>query len=94
MINELVSNAFKHAFPVGSGQVRVEASLNGEHLTFTVADNGVGFAGPSGMGTDGHMGMRVISSLATQLDGTIEYRTRNGTEAVFTQIPFKDTVTL
>jgi NO-binding membrane sensor protein with MHYT domain/two-component sensor histidine kinase len=94
MINELVSNAFKHAFPVGSGQVRVEASLNGAYLTFTVADNGVGFAGPTGTGKDGHVGMRVISSLAAQLDGTIEFRTRNGTEAVFTQIPLKDSVTL
>ncbi len=94
MINELVSNAFKHAFPAGSGQVRVEASLNGVHLTFTVADNGVGFAGPSSTGKDGHMGMRVISSLAAQLDGSIEYRVRNGTEAVFTQVPLRDTVTL
>lgn len=93
MINELVSNAFKHAFPVGSGQVKVEASLDGEHLTFTVADNGVGFAGPS-VGNESHMGMRVISSLAAQLDGRIEYRTRNGTEAVFTQTPFRDKVTL
>ncbi len=94
MINELVSNAFKHAFPVGSGQVRVVASLKGEHLTFTVADNGIGFAGPSTMGKDGHMGMRVISSLAAQLDGTIEYRNRNGTEAVFSQVPIRDAVTL
>lgn len=94
MINELVSNAFKHAFPVGSGQVRVEASRHGEHLTFTVADNGVGFAGPSSPGKEGHMGMRVINALAVQLEGRMEYRTRNGTEAVFTQVPLRDTVTL
>jgi two-component sensor histidine kinase len=40
------------------------------------------------------MGMRVINALAAQLEGRMEYRTRNGTEAVFTQVPLRDTVTL
>lgn len=93
MINELVSNAFKHAFPVGSGQVRVEASLIDGYLTFSVTDNGIGLHGPSGAKSDGRIGMTVIGSLAAQLDGVMEYRVCNGTEAVFTAVPAKETMT-
>jgi two-component sensor histidine kinase len=70
IVNEVVSNAFKHAFPdgrAGSVTVALERPLEGDEAVLTIADNGVGMAetpsGGQGLGT------RLIAGLAQQLDG-------------------------
>lgn len=68
IVNEVVSNAFKHAFPDGrKGQVVVslERPLNGNEAMLVIADNGVGMSetpsGGQGLGT------RLIAALVAQL---------------------------
>ncbi len=74
ILNELVTNAFKHAFPNGkSGLVRVGfRKIGGGEILLSVKDNGVGL--PEGFRFDVErqsLGMLVVSVLAKQLDGTI-----------------------
>ena len=45
IINELVSNALKYAFPNGKeGEIRIRLTqTDGEHLNLCISDNGIGF---------------------------------------------------
>jgi two-component sensor histidine kinase len=83
IVNELVSNAFEHAFPDGrSGQVRVEArkSPHGT-LRLSVSDTGAGL--PPGAETEHAetLGLRLVSALAEQLSArlTIDRPAEGGT---------------
>jgi two-component sensor histidine kinase len=80
MINELVTNALKHAFPdsrPGAVRVTFRADPNGEgHVS--VADDGVGM-GPSRPGSSG---TDLVRALARQIGGTVVYDTsEQGTTA-------------
>ena len=70
VVNELVTNALKYAFPDNRpGQVKVELSVRKE-IELIVADNGVGHDGeddPSGLGS------RIVMLLTQQLGGTLSY---------------------
>ena len=88
LINELVSNSLKHAFPDGrNGYITVSFQADDQGLiTLTVADNGAGF--PAGLNfreTDS-LGLQLVIMLTKQLRGDIDLRTDQGT--VFT-IHFK-----
>ncbi|MBK6683334.1 MAG: PAS domain S-box protein [Deltaproteobacteria bacterium] len=77
IINELVGNALKHAFPDGRpGKVEVELVAAGPGLVLTVEDNGIGSPDPRGRGT---MGWRLVERLVGQLGGTVELRSPPGT---------------
>ena len=58
LINELATNALKHAFPAGRGCVTLRAARDRDHMVLTVADDGVGLrehapdARPQARGTD------------------------------------------
>jgi PAS domain S-box-containing protein len=75
ILNELVSNCVKHAFPgKRAGTIRVELvkSAHGK-LALTVADDGVGLpADFNGQGAP-TLGMRIVSALGAQLAGTLEF---------------------
>lgn len=73
LVNELVTNSVKHAFPNGTGTVRVTFRPNGEGYVLQVEDNGVGGQlGIAGTGT------RLIQSLSRQLEGKLETTINNG----------------
>ena len=82
IINELVSNAFKHAFPDGrEGEVSItltEDKVNKRH-TLTVSDDGISF--PEGLDFRGTetFGMQLVNILTKQLHGTIELDRSSGT---------------
>lgn len=85
IVNEVVTNAFKHAFPGGrTGTIRVAIGSDrpGE-VRVTVQDDGVGYGmgrsgGPVG-GPSGGMGSRLIRGLSGQVRGRAEFRTDHGT---------------
>ncbi len=80
IINELVSNSLKHAFPDGrEGSVTIELSSGADGwITLAVADTGVGF--PPGIDfTDmPTLGLQIVNMLVRQLMGEIELRSDNG----------------
>ena len=78
ILNELVTNALKYAFPGGrTGEVRVELHAPEDSVELRVADNGVGL--PPGFDwTQSHsLGLRIVALLTRQLSGTL----RNGAVA-------------
>jgi two-component sensor histidine kinase len=84
IVNELLTNALKYAFPNDSGG-RIEISLsksNPETLTLKVVDNGIGKttgASPKGTG----FGSQLIKLLTQQLNGNMEEKHDNGTSVLF-----------
>ncbi|HUW71119.1 MAG TPA: histidine kinase dimerization/phosphoacceptor domain -containing protein [bacterium] len=91
---ELISNAFKHAFPGERvGSVAISLSESDGDYVFTVADDGVGFASRQAevmIGADGRpkpkkhkgIGMDLIEALANQLGGTLTRTDQGGTTTV------------
>lgn len=80
IINELVSNSLKHAFPDGrTGRIAVSLRAgHGDTYELTVADDGVGAPAPDD-GGPASFGLELIRMLAHQLDGTLEQRGESGT---------------
>ena len=85
IINELVSNLLKYAFPDGrTGTVTVALQrANGAHK-LTVADNGVGFPADLDFRTTDSLGMQLVTALVNQLDGTITLDRAKGTTFIIT----------
>ncbi|HSK39224.1 MAG TPA: histidine kinase dimerization/phosphoacceptor domain -containing protein [Arenibaculum sp.] len=85
MLNELVTNAFKHAYPVGEpGEVRITfGRQDGDMLRLSVADDGTGV--PDGLDARDAtgLGMTIVRALTTQLGGRFEHD-GNGPGARFT----------
>jgi PAS domain S-box-containing protein len=81
ILNELVLNALKHAFPgERKGEIIVELHENeGGTIRLTVRDNGVGF--PDGVDIEhtDTLGLQIVTLLTGQLDGRIEVRREGGT---------------
>jgi PAS domain S-box-containing protein len=84
LINEVVSNAFKHAYPDHRrGRVRVQLTRLGGDLRIVIEDDGIGInrSAPTGDG----FGKTLIDMLARQLKAHIDWSdTRPGTRAVVT----------
>jgi two-component sensor histidine kinase len=72
LINEIVTNSAKHAYPDGSGEIRVLGERCDAELHVEVSDQGIGL--PKDFDIDGpraSLGFKVIKSLLAQLDGRI-----------------------
>ncbi|HOT04309.1 MAG TPA: MASE3 domain-containing protein [Methanolinea sp.] len=80
IINELVSNALKHAFPPGRGGVlSISANRDGDTITLAVKDTGIGIPGDLDWRNAQSLGLRLVISLVNQLDGTIDLDRTEGT---------------
>jgi two-component sensor histidine kinase len=81
LLNELVSNCFKHAFPGASaGRLRVSltAEADGTNV-LTVADNGRGFPAGLDLRTTTSFGLQLVNTLVDQLGGTVALTADRGT---------------
>jgi two-component sensor histidine kinase len=73
-------NAIKHAFPNGqSGEIQIDFHRDNDEYSLTVQDNGVGLPEDLNLENSESLGMQLIYSLVTQLDGRIEVSSVNGT---------------
>ncbi len=81
IIHELVSNAFKYAFPKGNkGLIEVIMIKNrGKSLLLTVKDNGIGMEKIDIYNTE-TLGLQLVSTLVDQLNGKIKIKIEKGTE--------------
>lgn len=79
IINEMVSNSLKYAFPdQKNGSIIISLTENLEY-DLMVSDNGIGMLDVNGIGEAETFGLQIIHSLVEQLNGTIELNTENGT---------------
>jgi two-component sensor histidine kinase len=70
IVNELVMNAVKYAYPDGAGPIHVELTSQGDDLLLSITDDGVGDnvkADPRSTG----MGQRIVAAMATKLDASV-----------------------
>lgn len=73
IVNELVINAVKYAYPAGKGPIRVGLRARGEgDAVISVEDDGVGFAESPSLGSTG-LGQRIVKAMADKLGGRISH---------------------
>lgn len=72
IINELISNTLKHAFPQGKGKIYLELTKkDNEKYRLIVRDDGEAFPENFKLDETDTLGMKLISNLVNQLDGNI-----------------------
>lgn len=77
ILNELLTNALKYAFPDGrKGRIKISLKEKEDTLYLTVEDNGIGM--PDKIREDS-FGQRMVSSFANKLNAKIEITSQNGT---------------
>jgi PAS domain S-box-containing protein len=81
IINELVTNALKHAFPKGGeGEITIQLhKIESNRIALTVSDNGIGFPEQTDFRKSSSLGLTLINSLVEQLRGEIELDRSKGT---------------
>jgi PAS domain S-box-containing protein len=80
ILNELITNAMKHAFPVGrQGSIRVELRRDRGDLLLAVSDDGVGMPAELDIRTSKSLGMHLVMMLVRQLKGQISIGREGGT---------------
>ncbi|MFA6110438.1 MAG: PAS domain S-box protein [Candidatus Latescibacterota bacterium] len=87
IINELVSNSFKHAFPAGRrGRVAIGFEApEGERFVLRVGDDGVGLPAAIDPERSPSLGLRLVQTLASQLRCRVELDRTAGTTFTFTR---------
>jgi len=81
IVNELLTNSLKHAFPDGrSGEIGIEFQPVNNKFLLTVSDDGVGFPEDLDFQKTETLGLQLVNMLIKQLDGTIELDRSHGTE--------------
>jgi PAS domain S-box-containing protein len=88
IVNELITNAFKYAFPSDKkGEIIVTLKLNNNWVNLSVADNGVGIQEHVDYKTTETLGFQLINSLVTQIDGELIYESNVGTKFILSFRP-------
>lgn len=75
LVNEVLTNAAKHAFPGGVGQIDVDMDATGPEIVVTISDDGIGFSRNEGSG----LGATIIRTSAVQLGASLTVRSDHGT---------------
>ncbi len=86
-INELVTNAIKHAFPgdrEGTISIYMNPGKNAEELEVTVKDNGVGFPDRFNLNHDSKLGLQTVINLIEQLYGSVYFHNDGGVRCTMT----------
>ncbi|MFP4364713.1 MAG: PAS domain S-box protein [Spirochaetia bacterium] len=86
IVNELVTNAVKYAFP-RQKEGTIEVNLSSEEKTayqLIVSDNGIGIPSNIDLEHPKSFGLSIVTALVTQLDATIQVSTNNGTTVQIT----------
>jgi two-component sensor histidine kinase len=97
IINELVSNSFKHAFKGrNAGEIQIillseeiksyfkniKGNCIGTFFVLKISDNGVGIPANLDIEALDSLGLQLVTSLVAQLDGELEIKRNNGTEFI------------
>ena len=79
--NELLTNAFKYAFPNNrEGEIQVNLRKDEEDtFALMIGDNGIGLPASFSLDSEKSLGMFIVRLLVEQLDGKIEISRLNGT---------------
>jgi two-component sensor histidine kinase len=92
IINELVSNSLKHAFPEHRGEITVSLLWNDPNYTLMVKDTGKGFPADVDFRNTESLGLQLVCTLTEQLSGEIVLDRSNGTawSITFQELKYKE----
>ena len=77
---ELLTNAYRYAFPAGSaGVIRVELTLHAGFAELAIGDTGIGL--PEGKRSPSSTGLRLVEALAKQIGDTLATSSGSGMRA-------------
>ncbi|MCK5148266.1 HAMP domain-containing protein [bacterium] len=81
ILNELITNAFKYAFPDNrKGEIWITLTkVKKDYTTLVVKDNGIGLPEHLNPETSETLGLQLVSILTEQLEGTLEIERDSGT---------------
>ena len=85
IVNELVTNAAKHAFPDGRGTVSVRASKAADGLRIEVSDDGRGM--PKGAERRGGLGTRLVAAFVQRVRGRSEVHSWDAGTTIVVTVP-------
>jgi two-component sensor histidine kinase len=94
IINELVTNSIKYAFPEHIGKINIKLVSNHDQLELTIADNGTGISEELVLESSKTLGLQLVNSLIKQLDGKLEVDTSNGTKfkIIFQELEYENRI--
>lgn len=98
LINELVSNSLKYAFPKDkpfeNAKIMIELKKEEDNFQLTVLDNGVGLPENMDLNKTETLGMQLINSLTDQIDGDLNLDVSHGTKFTisFKEQSYKDRI--
>ena len=77
LINELIVNSVKYAFPKESGIISIKVSNEGNSHTIVVRDNGIGLPEDQKIPSS-QLGLSLVESLASQIGGSVSFANDKG----------------
>jgi two-component sensor histidine kinase len=81
IINEILSNCLKHAFPhERKGEIYISLKANDGVFKLTISDSGIGFPEDLDFRNTESLGLKLVNSLTHQIDGNIELERNQGTK--------------
>lgn len=95
IVNELINNILKHAFPEGyTGKIELNLRRSDENVILEVIDNGIGIPEAFELDKSDTLGMQLIDTLVKQLDGIIEIDRSSGTRfsIEFRELKYKERI--
>jgi len=95
IINELVSNIFKHAYPGGrEGKLEISLKKHHDNYELIICDEGIGFPEELDFKKTETLGLQLVNNLVEQLDGEINLDQSQGTEfkITFKELKYKERV--
>jgi len=85
LINELITNSLKYAFPNGNeGCISIKINPYSGHYEMNISDDGVGFPVDFDDKTSTSLGIRIVKNLVIQLEGTLVRENTKGTSYAIT----------
>lgn len=85
ILNEIIGNALKHAFPdQREGEIHISLKEEGGKVAIRVSDNGIGLPKGFDPKEHGNLGMELVETLVDQLDGSIGREAAQGVSYLLT----------
>jgi two-component sensor histidine kinase len=81
IVNELLTNSFKHAFNgTGRPEIRIKLELiDNKDIRLSISDNGAGLPDGFDVNQTTGLGLKLVTALCKQIMGTLEYKSDHGT---------------
>jgi two-component sensor histidine kinase len=95
IINELINNTIKYAFPEGhKGSITVDIKKSDDDIVLEVCDNGIGIPESFDISRSDSLGLQLVETLIKQISGTVTVDTSKGTKFTikFREIKYRERI--